>query len=72
MVAHAADLDAKVFAVTGHHRHDGALLNLGPGIHGRLAIGHRQVEEELVGNAEELHDLGQLNVVPLKQADFRG
>ena len=47
-VAQRADLDSEVGTIAAHRCHYAAMRNVTNGIHGGLAGGHRQVQEELI------------------------
>ena len=71
-VAEAADADAEHLAVAGHGGDHRACFNFCGGIHGGFTVGHCQVEEELIGDAEELQHFTGLRFISFLSGDARG
>ncbi len=68
-VAGARHADPEIDAVAGHRRHERRIVDAVGGVEGRLAGGHREVEEEVVVAAQEVEDRGSHR--RLRRADER-
>ena len=71
-VAQRADLNSKVSSVAAHRCHYAAMRNVTNGIHGGLAGGHRQVQEELIVGGKEVEDLKAFGRVFNRVSKVRG
>ncbi|CSG25656.1 Uncharacterised protein [Shigella sonnei] len=59
-------------AVAGHCRDDAACADHRASIHRRLAVSHREVEEELIGHAEEIHHFGDVLFIMIEASNLWG
>ena len=67
-----ADPNPEHIAVAGHSRNDAACADHRASIHRRLAVGHREVEEELIGHVEEIHHFRNVLFIMIEASNLWG